>query len=570
MTHDRVDSDLLSLRLPWPVPVPRGSKVTVTAQGQQRRYLVVRSGESGEGHLQLDVVEWPNAKVLDEGLVVSPLLFQRLREWRLAKARERDVPAYVVATNAALAGIAAAAPKSLAELAKVVGIGPQFITSYGRELVGWIAEGAPADEPDAGTPSKGTEWPVEDSMSPAESLLAAMGRDWPSDVPPPDELVWAEVDGLPPRTAKIVSWRHGRWGPPQSLEQIGNEIGVTRERIRQILVKAYRRLGHPSRWKRMWRLADLQPRPRQTTEVPSPAPSDQRVDDRPDLRFITASLVTELVEAAGGRFSAARIAWILVGSEGPMTRRFVTEHQIVPYGALRHLDFKKVREHVVKVAEGSPRLIVQGASQEITVLGMWPSRSDGPLLKARPILDLALPARAHNALLRANIRTIGALVGKTDDELVRLRNFGRSSLADVRARLGELGLLAPSDQDLRPRGGTRHAPPSPEAALDGDLLLEILAAVGGPVSASRIAWVLVGSHELLTANFIKRYDPPGVGLLRGLEHGDVRDAVLDCGRRLPGVTIRDGVLSVDGRQGAGPSPPAAEPPRQETEDMQAP
>jgi len=49
--------------------------------------------------------------------------------------------------------------------------------------------------------------------------------------------------------------------------------------------------------------------------------------------------------------------------------------------------------------------------------------------------DLCLPIRAQNAIKNEGIKTIGELVTKTAHELCRLPNFGKGSLADVRAAL---------------------------------------------------------------------------------------------------------------------------------------
>jgi DNA helicase-2/ATP-dependent DNA helicase PcrA len=65
---------------------------------------------------------------------------QALREWRLRKARADEVPAYVVFTDRTLAELAARAPRTLAELAAVPGIGPAKLERYGAELLAQLAE----------------------------------------------------------------------------------------------------------------------------------------------------------------------------------------------------------------------------------------------------------------------------------------------------------------------------------------------------------------------------------------------------------------------------------------------
>ncbi len=57
---------------------------------------------------------------------------------------------------------------------------------------------------------------------------------------------------LTPREAKVLSLRFGlEDGHPRTLEEVGKEFKVTRERIRQIEAKALRKLRHPSRSKRL-------------------------------------------------------------------------------------------------------------------------------------------------------------------------------------------------------------------------------------------------------------------------------------------------------------------------------
>lgn len=57
---------------------------------------------------------------------------------------------------------------------------------------------------------------------------------------------------LTPREEKVLRLRFGLDdGKPHTLEDVGKEFGVTRERIRQIEAKAIRRLRHPTRQKRL-------------------------------------------------------------------------------------------------------------------------------------------------------------------------------------------------------------------------------------------------------------------------------------------------------------------------------
>jgi DNA-directed RNA polymerase subunit alpha len=68
-------------------------------------------------------------------------------------------------------------------------------------------------------------------------------------------------------------------------------------------------------------------------------------------------------------------------------------------------------------------------------------------LHESPIEELELSVRSFNCLKRAGINTIGELVSRTYEDMIRVRNLGKKSLEEVRQKLAAMGLgFKPSEE----------------------------------------------------------------------------------------------------------------------------
>jgi hypothetical protein len=67
-----------------------------------------------------------------------------------------------------------------------------------------------------------------------------------------------------------------------------------------------------------------------------------------------------------------------------------------------------------------------------------------------PIEELDLPMRAYNSLKRNNIVKVGQLLQLKDEDLLRMRNFGKKSLDEMKERLRMRGFIVPRPSRRRP------------------------------------------------------------------------------------------------------------------------
>ena len=80
--------------------------------------------------------------------------------------------------------------------------------------------------------------PDDDTPAPADAAASTILR----------EVIERELHTLTPREEHVIKLRFGLYdGRTRTLEEVGKEFDITRERIRQIEAKALRKLRHPSR-----------------------------------------------------------------------------------------------------------------------------------------------------------------------------------------------------------------------------------------------------------------------------------------------------------------------------------
>ena len=109
-----------------------------------------------------------------------------------------------------------------------------------------------------------------------------------------------------------------------------------------------------------------------------------------------------------------------------------------------------------------------GLARELNVdaegieIGPSPQEADTIAAFAMPIEELDLTVRSYNCLKREGIHTVGELVGRSEADLLDIRNFGAKSIDEVKIKLVGLGLAlkdSPPGFDPSVRGG-RTTPPT--------------------------------------------------------------------------------------------------------------
>ena len=136
----RIEEGELPIRRARGDEIPEERRLLYVGLTRARRHLLLTwSGKASRFLAELGVpAAAPAGAASRPALEATPAVLA-LKEWRLARAREDGVPAYVVFNDRTLAELLRMAPRTPAELAAVPGIGPAKLERYGPQLLAALA-----------------------------------------------------------------------------------------------------------------------------------------------------------------------------------------------------------------------------------------------------------------------------------------------------------------------------------------------------------------------------------------------------------------------------------------------
>ena len=128
---------------------------------------------------------------------------------------------------------------------------------------------------------------------------------------------------------------------------------------------------------------------------------------------------------------------------GDLTR--VSEIQL-----LASKNFGETSLDEIKIILGSKGLRVgqsleQGAQYDVKFRSTPNVSPEEAAMLGKPVSELQLSVRARKCMNRLSISTIGDLCSRTQDELLEAKNFGVTSLTEVREKLTAMGLKLRGD-----------------------------------------------------------------------------------------------------------------------------
>jgi len=177
--------------------------------------------------------------------------------------------------------------------------------------------------------------------------------------------------------------------------------------------------------------------------------ADENADPEQEIGLIPIDSIFSPVHRVRYRIENTRVGKLV--NYDKLILEIWTDGTVTPEDALVEAS-KIYRKHLNPFVQyGTPgaEVTAEAVIERITLPEPEPTGADLKLRErlALPISDLDLSVRASNCLEAENIKTIGDLVRLSEQDLLAMKNFGRTSLREVQQKLGNVGLSLEMDID---------------------------------------------------------------------------------------------------------------------------
>ena len=128
---------------------------------------------------------------------------------------------------------------------------------------------------------------------------------------------------------------------------------------------------------------------------------------------------------------------------GDLTR--VTEEQLLQFKNFGETSLEEIKDLLAR-----NDLQLAGSTPPVRMLDLYEaeeSEEEDDELPAMSVSELGLSTRSRKCMDRLQIQTVGELIHHTEDDLLSAPNFGRTSVAEVKSKLAELGLSLRSPEE---------------------------------------------------------------------------------------------------------------------------
>lgn len=128
---------------------------------------------------------------------------------------------------------------------------------------------------------------------------------------------------------------------------------------------------------------------------------------------------------------------------GDLTR--INEQQLLSSKNFGETSLDEIKEIMTSKGLRLGQSLEEGAQHDMRFRPQQQLSEQEQAVMSKPVSDLNLSVRARKCMNRLGINTLGDLIQRTADELLESKNFGMTSLSEVREKLGQYGLTLRGD-----------------------------------------------------------------------------------------------------------------------------